>query len=123
KSANAETAESAATTANFGVLIVVSELRDAPHDDGIHAEEFAELGCRIGVGAVALGEVLFSQDFVHGFAFDDGIRAVLHEMFYQQVGDAFSDVNVGAKGRVRGFLDRSVVKIKYRNALFATLRL
>ena len=100
KSANAETAEATTTTADFGVLILVSELRDAADDDGIHAEEFAELGGGIGIGTVAVGEVLFGQDFVHGFALDDGIRAVLDEMLYQQVGDAFPHVNVRAKGRV-----------------------
>ena len=97
EAAEAEAAPVAAATAKVGLLGLIAELGDAAHDDGVHAQQLADLGGAGGIGAIGVGEVLLGHDLVQGLALDDGVGAVLHQAGHQQVGDAFADVHVGAE--------------------------
>ena len=48
----------AARPADVGIFRLVAELRDAAHDDGIHAQKFSQFGRGGGIGAIAVGKVL-----------------------------------------------------------------
>src|ERR1019366_5148223 len=67
------------SAADGGTLIVTAELGDAADDDGIHTENTGDLGGAVGVGAVAVGEILFLENLVELFAFDDGIDAIVDQ--------------------------------------------
>jgi hypothetical protein len=81
KSAEAQPSKASARAADIGVLRLIAELFGAADDDGIHAKKFPDLGGGRRIGAIAVRKILFGQNLVQRFAFDDGIRAVLNEMF------------------------------------------
>src|ERR1019366_5220482 len=87
----------ATAAANIGVLGVVTELRHAADDDSVYPEQFAQLRRGVGVGAIAVGEILLGQDLVHGFALDDRVGAILHQVFHGQVRDASADIDIAAE--------------------------
>ena len=80
-------------------------------DDGVDAKELADFGGAGGIGAVAIGEILFGEEFVECGAFNDGILAVFDELFDEHGGDAFADVLVGAEDGGDGGLDGAVVEV------------
>ena len=119
EAAGADAVPAAATSADVLVLGFVSELSDAADDDGVNAQQFSELCSGIWIGAIAIREILLGEDFVHGFAIDDGIGSVLDQIAHQEIGDALADVHLGAKS---GGADGGKIEIEYRDALFAALR-
>ena len=69
-SANAKSAESAATAADIGVLVVIAKLGDTANQDRIQAEQLADPRGRVRVGTVGVGEVLLGHDLLHRLALD-----------------------------------------------------
>ena len=100
----------------FGLLGLIAELGDAADDDGVHAEQLAELGGAGGIGAIGVGEVLLGHDLVEGLALDDRVGAVLDQVGDEQVGDALADVDVGAEHGGGGGLHGGVVEVQDRDA-------
>jgi len=118
---DAESAPVAATSAEVGVLGFIAKLGDTADDDGVDAEQLANFGGAVGIGAVGVGEVLLGHDFVQRLAFDDGVGAVFDEVVDEQVGDALAHVDVAAEhGRGIG-LHRSIVEIENGDAGFVSL--
>jgi hypothetical protein len=112
-----------ASAADVGILRLVAELRDAPHDDGVHAQQFSEFRRRGGIGAVAIREILLGQDLIKSLALDDRIGAVLHQVLYEQVRDTLADVDVLTEQRRRASLHRAEIEIEDGDALLAPLGL
>jgi hypothetical protein len=79
--------------------------------------------CAAEVGAVAVGQILFGQNFIQHAPLDDAVSAVLHQVLDQQVADAAAHVHVGAKQRLRRRAHRAVLKIQDGHALLARRRL
>ena len=119
KSSDAKTAEAASAAADLHILGFVSKLGDAAHDDGIDAEQLAQLGGRRGVGAIAVRKVLLGKNLVERLAFDHAIGSVLHQILYQQVGDSLADIDVRSKKRRAIGANGRVVEVEYGDALFA----
>src|SRR3981081_991355 len=94
KTAQAKTAQASAGSADAGILGVVAELRDAAHDDGVRAQQFADFGGGGRVGAITVREILLRHDLVHGLALEHGGAAVLDQILDEQVGDSLADVDV-----------------------------
>src|SRR5690242_14666378 len=117
EAANAEAAPSAASAADVGVLVVVAELRHAADNDGVNAQQAADLGGRVRIGAIAVGEVLFGEDLVHRLALDDGVRAVLHQVAHEQIGDALADIDIGAENSGAAALDGGEIEVEDGDAL------
>jgi len=122
EAAKSETAQTAATSANALLLRVIAELGDAADDDGIHPKQLAELGCRVGVRTIAIGEILLGQNLVHGLPLDDGIGAVLHQVFDQQIGDTFADIHVLPEDRGHAAVDGRIIEVKNCHAFLARRR-
>ena len=109
-------------TTDGGALIVAAELGDAADDDGVDAEDAGDLGGAVGVGAVAVGEVLFGEDLVELLAFDHGVDAVVHQLVYQDVGDALADVLIGPEQRGNAALHGGVIEIHHGDTLLLLAR-
>ena len=107
-----------AAAADVGVLVVAAELGDGADDDGVDAEELADFGGAGGIGAIAIGEILFGEELVESGAFDDGVLAVFDELFDEHGGDALADVLVGAENGGDGGLDGAVVEVHDGDAVF-----
>src|SRR5262249_38963637 len=59
-----------------------------------------ELCCSVGVGAVAVGKVLFSQNFIELTTFDDGMLPVLNQFGDQKIVNSFSDILISTEDRI-----------------------
>src|SRR5581483_5406470 len=81
--ADAESAPAAATAANFGVLVLAAELRDAAHDNGVHTEQLADLGGAVRIRSIAGRKILLRQDLVQRFALNHRVGAILDQTFHQ----------------------------------------
>src|SRR5580704_12456267 len=103
--------------ADVGVLVVAAKLGDAADDDGVHAEELADFGGAGGIGAVAVGEILFGEELVESCALNDGVLAVFDELLDEHGGDALADVLVGAEDGGDGGLDGAVVEVHDGDAM------
>src|ERR1039458_4391701 len=108
--------------AHGGALVVTSELGDAADDDGIDTQNAGDLGGRVGVGAVAVGEILLGQNLVELLAFDHGVYAIVHQLIHQDVGNALADILIGAEHRGNAALHRGVIEVHHRDALFLLCR-
>ena len=110
------------TAADGGTLVVTAELGDAADDDGIHTQNAGDLGGAGGVGAIAVGEILFRQDLVELFAFDDGVGAIVDQLIDQDVGNAFADILIGPEERGHAALHGGVIEVHHRDTLFLLRR-
>src|SRR5207244_1565861 len=106
---------------NRGLFIVAAELGDAADDNGVDAQHLSDFRGGSGVGAVAVGEVLFGHHLVEHLALDHGKGAVGDQLIHQQVGDALADVLIGAEHRRDAALHRRVVEVHYRYASLFSL--
>src|ERR1700687_5663331 len=82
EAADAEAAEASSGTAHLLVLIFVSELGDAPDDDGVNAQQLAQLGGGGRICAVAVRKILLGKNLVKRLALDHRVGAVLDEESY-----------------------------------------
>ena len=96
RAANSEFAGEAteARASNCGVLVVAPELRDTSKDYRVHTQDPTYFGCRRGICSIAIGKVLFGQNFVQRIALDYGIFPIFDQLLHQQVGNAFADILV-----------------------------
>ena len=58
KSAKSQPAKTGASPTDIGVLGLIPELRDAAHDDGVNAQEFADFRRGVRIRAIAIREIL-----------------------------------------------------------------
>ncbi len=118
--AETETSQAAARASHLGVLGVVAELSDAAHDDRVHPQQLAQFRRGRGIGAIAVGEVLFRQNLVQRLALDHSVGAVLHQARNQQVGNAFADVNVLSENGGHAAVHGGIIEVQDGNELSAS---
>src|SRR4029077_7438414 len=112
KATDPKTAKASTAATDVRIRGFVPKLGDAAHDDGIEAKDLTDLGCRRGIGAVAVRKVLLSQDFVKGLPFDHTISPVRHQILHKKVGNSLANVNIRAEqSRCVGF-NGGIVKIE-----------
>src|SRR5579862_7975668 len=97
EAAKSVTTPVAASTTEAGLLGFVAELGDAAYQDGVDAEQLAELRSAGRISAVRIREILFRHDFVECLAFDHRVGAVLYQSRHQQIGNALADIDVRAE--------------------------
>src|SRR5882762_7219119 len=119
ESTQAKTAQASAGSADAGFLGVIAELRDAAYNDGVHAQQFADFGGGVRVGAITVGEILLRQYLVHGLALEYRVAAVLDQVLDEQIRDSLADVDVLPEDRGYTAVHGGVVKVEDGDALLA----
>ena len=94
------------------MLIVAAKLGDGAGDDGTHAQNTADFGGSCSIDAVAIGEILFFEDLIHGVAVDHPIFGVLNKLLFQEQRNAFTYILVGAKVRLHRRTNRAIIEIQ-----------
>ena len=122
EAAQAKSAKATAGAAHAGIFALAAELRNAAHDDGVHAQKLAQFGCRIWIGAIAVRKILFGHDLIQRLALNHGIAAVLDQVLHQQIGDSFAHVHIAAEQRVYVLVHGAVVEIQNCHTLLAGWR-
>ncbi len=86
-----------ASATDILVLGLVAELGDGADDDDVNPGELTEARGGSGIGAVGVGKILLGHELIQGLALEDGVGAVFDQVGDDQVGDSFTQVDVGAK--------------------------
>src|SRR5262249_16435686 len=95
---------------------VAPELGNGADDDGIDAQNFADLGCRRRISAIAIGEILLGQDLFDCLALDHAVLAVFYQLLHEEVGDSLAYVLVSSPNRGDRRAHSPVVEVEYSHA-------